>query len=62
MNRILDIGDNPARLNVENGLLRVRLEDGQGVDIPLPEVAALVVSHRTGSFRPCGSSRCSTCP
>lgn len=50
MNRILDIGDQPARLNVENGLLRVRIENGADVSIPLPEVAALVVSHHQVSF------------
>ncbi|MEF3696739.1 type II CRISPR-associated endonuclease Cas1 [Desulfolutivibrio sp.] len=50
MNRILDIGDQPARLNVENDLLRVRIENNADVFIPLPEIAALVVSHHQVSF------------
>lgn len=45
MNRILDIGDRPARLNVEDGLLRIRLEGGGETSVPLPEVGVLLVSH-----------------
>ncbi|GFK95271.1 CRISPR-associated endonuclease Cas1 [Fundidesulfovibrio magnetotacticus] len=45
MNRILDIGDRPARLNVEDGLLCVRVEGGPEARVPLAEVGALLVSH-----------------
>ena len=50
MNRILDIGSAPTRLRVEDGLLCVQPENGPQVTIPLPEVAALVVSHPQANY------------
>jgi len=45
MNRILDIGNAPARLRVEDGLLSIQPETGPQTTIPLSEVAVLVVSQ-----------------
>lgn len=49
MNRILDIGDRPARLRVEDGLLAVSIEGQAAASIPMPEVAVLIVSHHQAS-------------
>lgn len=50
VNRIIDIGDAPARLSVEDGLLNIQLENQPKAQVPLPEVAALVVSHARVSY------------
>lgn len=52
--RILDFSEQPARLSVQNGLLKIQLSSqGAGEDaqtVPLAELAAVVVSHPQVSF------------
>lgn len=50
MNRILDIGEMPARLRVENGLLVAGFPDQDSVSIPFEEVAVLIVSHHQVTY------------
>lgn len=45
--RVLDISSGPARLHVENGLLKIDTgRDGQIHSVPLDELAVLVLAHR----------------
>jgi len=57
VNRILDIGDQPARIGVEDGLLRLDVEGYPETKIPLAEVAVLIVSHHKACLTHAALSR-----
>jgi CRISPR-associated protein Cas1 len=48
--RVLDISEQPARLNVNNSLLVLQMEGRDTVTIPLAEIAVLIASHPQISF------------
>jgi CRISP-associated protein Cas1 len=48
--RVLDISEQPARLNVNNSLLVVQMEGRDQVTVPLAEIAVLITSHPQISF------------
>jgi CRISPR-associated protein Cas1 len=48
--RIIDLAEEPARLNVSNSCLFIRSSERPEYSVPLAEVAALVVSHPAVTF------------
>lgn len=48
--RVLDISEQPARLNINNSLLVLQMEGRDTVTIPLAEIAVLIASHPQISF------------
>ena len=49
-NRILEIGQSPARLRVERQQLIIQLEEGDPHSVPLEDVAVIIVSHPQVSY------------
>lgn len=45
MHRILDISESPAKLHVDHGCLMLEMDAATPLRIPIPEVAALILSH-----------------
>lgn len=43
--RLLDLAEREAHLNVRNGLLRIAPADGDSLTLPLDEIAVMVVAH-----------------
>jgi CRISP-associated protein Cas1 len=48
--RVLDLSEQPARLNVNNSLLVLQIEGRETFTVPLAEIAVLIASHPQISF------------